>query len=87
MPDKNLVCKHCGDPFVFSEKDQDYYKRKGLTDEPRGCKPCRVERRIARGAASRPKYAHFCAQCGKIVKVIFPVIPGRLVFCLVHLDE
>lgn len=41
MPDKTLVCKDCSKEFVFTEGEQDFYKEKGLTNEPQRCPDCR----------------------------------------------
>lgn len=44
MQDKELVCKECGDKFVLTVDDQEWYKSKGF-HEPRRCKSCRALRR------------------------------------------
>ncbi len=41
MPDKTLVCKDCSQEFVFTEGEQEFYKEKGLTNEPQRCPECR----------------------------------------------
>ena len=41
MPDKTLVCKDCSKEFVFSEGEQEFYKEKGLQNEPQRCPECR----------------------------------------------
>ena len=46
MPDQTLLCEDCFKPFVFTEKEQDFYARKGFTP-PKRCKPCRDERKVA----------------------------------------
>lgn len=37
MPDKKLVCKDCGKEFIFTEREQDFYKEKGFENGPIGC--------------------------------------------------
>lgn len=44
MQDKELVCKECGDKFVLTVNDQEWYKEKGFM-EPKRCKSCRHLRR------------------------------------------
>ena len=39
--DKTLVCKDCGEEFVFSAREQEFYESKGFVNEPQRCKPCR----------------------------------------------
>lgn len=48
MPDKTIVCKDCGKDFLFTEGEQEFYKEKGLTNEPSRCKDCRQEKKQQR---------------------------------------
>ena len=45
--DKNLTCVDCGSTFLFSADDQEFYARKGFTNEPKRCKPCRDKRKAS----------------------------------------
>lgn len=45
MEDKTIVCVDCGEPFVFSAGEQQFYAERGLTEIPKRCKPCRTARR------------------------------------------
>jgi len=40
MPDKSVMCADCGNEFVFTEGEQEYYQERGFT-EPKRCKACR----------------------------------------------
>ena len=40
MEDKKLTCKECGNEFVFTAGEQEFYKEKGF-QEPQRCKTCR----------------------------------------------
>lgn len=46
--DKNLTCADCGQEFVFTSSEQDFYAQRGFT-EPRRCSSCRASRKAARG--------------------------------------
>ena len=46
--DKNLTCADCGQEFVFTASEQDFYAQRGFT-EPRRCASCRASRKAARG--------------------------------------
>ncbi|MFQ5649830.1 MAG: zinc-ribbon domain-containing protein [bacterium] len=48
MPDSTLICVDCGNEFVFSEGEQEFYKERGF-EEPKRCKPCREQRKKNRG--------------------------------------
>ena len=45
--DKNLTCSDCGQEFVFTASEQDFYAQRGFT-EPRRCASCRASRKAAR---------------------------------------
>ena len=41
MTDKTVVCKDCGEEFIFTEGEQAFYKEKGFENEPKRCPSCR----------------------------------------------
>ena len=43
--DKKLVCIECGQEFIFSAEEQQFYKNKGLENEPVRCPSCRKARK------------------------------------------
>ena len=47
--DKTLTCADCGQEFVFTASEQDFYAQRGFT-EPRRCASCRASRKAARNA-------------------------------------
>ena len=78
--DKTLVCKDCGEEFVFTAGEQEFYAEKGFTNEPQRCKECRA----ARKAAQRPEREMFtatCANCGGDARVPFEPKSDRPVYC------
>ena len=78
--DKTLVCKECGNEFVFTAGEQEFYAEKGLQNEPQRCKACRDARK---NAPKAPKEMHetVCAKCGKVAKVPFLPSNDRPVYC------
>ncbi|MFW5780347.1 MAG: zinc-ribbon domain-containing protein [Bacillota bacterium] len=57
MADKKLECRDCGEEFVFTEGEQDFYKEKGFTNEPTRCPDCRKARKAQRNKfSSKPSY-------------------------------
>jgi DNA replicative helicase MCM subunit Mcm2 (Cdc46/Mcm family) len=48
MEDKTIVCKDCGAEFVFTVREQEFYKEKGFTNEPVRCKECRDKKKSER---------------------------------------
>ena len=78
--DKTLVCKDCGEEFVFTAGEQEFYAEKGFHNEPQRCKACRDKRKNA----AKPQREYFtvtCAQCGKDAKVPFQPTSDRPVLC------
>ena len=43
--DRTLTCLDCGQPFIFTAGEQEFYDRKGFREEPKRCKPCRETRK------------------------------------------
>ena len=41
MTDKTIVCKDCGNEFVFSVGEQEFFKEKGVDNDPVRCPACR----------------------------------------------
>ena len=78
--DKNLTCKECGNEFVFTAGEQEFYAERGFVNEPQRCKSCRD----ARKNSSRPEREMFtaiCASCGAEAKVPFRPREDRPVYC------
>ncbi len=48
MEDKTIICKDCGAEFVFTVREQEFYKEKGFTNEPVRCKVCRDKKKAER---------------------------------------
>ena len=77
--DKTLVCKDCGNEFVFTAGEQEFYAEKGLTHEPQRCKACRDARKNA-ARAPREYFTAICANCGREAKVPFEPKSDRPVY-------
>lgn len=45
--DITIVCKDCGNEFVFSAGEQSFYAQKGFTNAPVRCATCRRARKNA----------------------------------------
>jgi CxxC-x17-CxxC domain-containing protein len=85
LEDKNLTCKECGRPFVFSVRDQQFYAEKGFQNEPQRCRDCRMSRKGQAPAANatRPSFEAVCAECGTTTTVPFRPRGDRPVYCRV----
>ena len=53
MEDKKLTCKECGNEFIFTAGEQEFYKEKGFENEPKKCKECRAKAKEKRNNYSR----------------------------------
>ncbi len=58
--DKTLVCKECGQEFVFTAGEQEFYAERGFQNEPQRCKACRDARKAASVA---PRVFHRYLRC------------------------
>ncbi len=87
--DKSLTCADCGKTFTFSAQDQEFFKSKGYTNEPKRCPECRQSRKSERQGgggggsygAPRQMFPATCAQCGKATEVPFQPRGDKPVYC------
>jgi CxxC-x17-CxxC domain-containing protein len=47
--DKVLTCRDCGQSFVFTVGEQEFFASRGFTNDPSRCRDCRSARRGASG--------------------------------------
>ncbi len=94
MPDVEITCAECNTAFPFTEREQEYYTERNLS-QPKRCKACRDARRSnfggpSRGAGGggggvgggeRQRFDITCDQCGKTDSVPFKPSSGRPVLC------
>ena len=78
--DKTLTCKECGNTFVFTAGEQEFYAEKGFQNEPQRCKACRDKRKNA-GREQKEMFDAVCAESGKPCKIPFQPTSDRPVYC------
>lgn len=78
--DKTLVCKDCGNEFIFTAGEQEFMQKKGFKNEPLRCKECRIARKRA-AKPPRELFDAICANCGAEAKVPFEPRDGRPIYC------
>lgn len=66
--DKTLTCKECGQEFVFTAGEQEFYAEKGFENEPQRCKACRDKRKAA-NRTEREMFETVCSECGGVARV------------------
>lgn len=86
--DKTITCKDCGNEFVFSVAEQEFYASKGFENDPVRCPECRRKRKQARNDAPRREmFTVICDQCGEETQVPFRPTNGRPVYCRSCMDQ
>lgn len=78
--DKTLTCKDCGNEFVWTAGEQDFYQKKGFDNPPVRCPDCRAKKKADR-RANRVMTKINCANCGKEDEVPFVPREGTPVLC------
>jgi CxxC-x17-CxxC domain-containing protein len=56
MSDRTLTCRDCGQEFLFTEGEQQFYTERGYS-EPSRCKPCRQARKAQQGTGGGSSYS------------------------------
>ncbi len=49
--DKTLNCRDCGEDFIFTVGEQEFFAEKGFTNEPSRCPSCRRANKARRNAS------------------------------------
>ncbi len=90
MTDKTLTCRDCGNTFLFTAGEQEFFAQKGFTNEPTRCPSCRSARRSGGSGFSsgggysrseRRMFSAVCAECGSETQVPFEPRGDRPVYC------
>ena len=84
--DKSIECSDCGTTFTFSAEDQEFFRSKGYTNEPKRCPSCRQARKQERYGnrgygQERQMFSVVCAECGQDTQVPFQPRGDRPVYC------
>ena len=77
--DRVLKCVECRVTFTFSAAEQEFFKSKNFTNDPKRCKVCKAKANGRRGA--RPETTVQCSQCGVVTTVPFKPTSGKPVLC------
>ncbi len=93
--DKILSCRDCGQSFIFTTGEQEFFASRGFSNEPSRCPECRAQRKQSQGEAGgnrfggsndygrreREMFPAVCASCGKDTQVPFQPRNDRPVYC------
>ncbi len=90
--DKMLTCTSCGQQFVWSAGEQEFYQQRGLMNQPGRCRDCRAARRSDRGGggsygAPRQMFTAICSNCGQEARVPFQPRGDKPVYCSNCFDQ
>lgn len=91
MADQTLTCRDCGNSFVFTTGEQEFFQMKGLST-PTRCAACRTNRKRQKiqsegehgGGGDRRErqfYEVVCEECGNMTQVPFKPRGYRPVYC------
>lgn len=85
--DQTLTCRDCGNPFVWTASEQEFYASKGFQNAPVRCPADRAAKKArmeGRTAGPRQMYEITCSVCGKKDMVPFQPRGDRPVYCSEH---
>ena len=85
--DKTLVCKDCGNEFVFTAGEQEFYAERGFTNEPKRCKACRDAKRGGAPRQEREMFTAVCDSCGGEAYRILKLLKRRICCLLLRLPQ
>src|SRR5690606_8534603 len=74
--DKQIICRDCNTPFVFTAGEQEFYANKGLMNEPTRCPSCRSARRMNQSTLEQNdgyvRYGNFASFGGRTPRQMHP---------------
>jgi CxxC-x17-CxxC domain-containing protein len=84
--DKTLTCRDCGQEFVWTAGEQEFYASRGLQNPPSRCPADRAARRAGQGqggagAGPREMFTATCSNCGNEARVPFQPRGDKPVYC------
>lgn len=80
--DRSLTCRDCGNSFVFTAGEQEFFSIKGLANEPKRCPNCRLLMRVQRSGEDPNRTSEVsCAECGAATRVPFQPKGYKPVYC------
>lgn len=83
--DRQLQCRECDRPFIFSAGEQQFFQAKGLQNDPGRCLECRAASKVRSGQAverpARERHTATCAECGGEAILPFQPRNDRPVYC------
>jgi len=87
--DRTLTCRDCGNDFIFSASEQEFFAEKGFKNDPSRCPKCRAARKeqIRQNnyhksySKQRRMYPAVCSNCGKETEVPFKPVNDKPVYC------
>lgn len=82
--DQTLTCRDCGNPFVWTASEQEFYQQKGFQNAPVRCPADRAAKKArmeGRQAGPRQMYEITCSNCGRKDMVPFQPRGDRPVLC------
>ncbi len=83
--DRQLTCRECGRQFTFSAGEQQFFRAKGLQNDPGRCPDCRLAHKVRTGSIverpARELHTAVCAECGGEAKLPFEPRHDKPVYC------
>lgn len=76
--DRELTCRECGQKFLFSAAEQNFFENKGFKNDPARCPECR---KLKRDQISKALIEITCAECQKKTKVNFEPQNNSSLWC------
>lgn len=83
--DQTLTCRDCGNQFVWTASEQEFYQQKGFQNAPVRCPADRAAKKArmegGRGGGPRQMFEITCSNCGRKDTVPFQPRGDRPVLC------
>jgi CxxC-x17-CxxC domain-containing protein len=79
--EKTLTCSDCGATFKFTVEEQELFKTKGYTNEPKRCPSCREARKAQQNSNRDSSYGSFGNRSGGYSSAKREMFPAKCAEC------
>lgn len=83
--DKALKCKDCGNEFIWTAGEQEFFASRGFKNKPARCKDCRQKNREK---VEAEYFKITCSSCGETGEALFkPADESATIYCRKCFEE
>ena len=81
IEERTLTCSDCSATFAFTVEEQELFKTKGYTNDPKRCPACRQARKAQQATSSGNSYGSYGSRSGGYSSARREMFPAKCAEC------